>query len=296
MFRYDTRMHTRLGALATLAFSLAAYVSAAQQPDVSERAVVAAAAAYVASYQQMLTSILADETYTQQIIAQTPRDPDIPSVRQMRSEVFFMFAPVRHDWMTIRDVLSVDGKAAPDRLDFKDALRTLPADKVADTFRQHNSRYNIGLTLRDFNEPTLSLLVLDDHHRGRFSFDRRRVERVGEVVLVTLAFAERDRPTLIRAPDGRPIFAKGEMTVEAGSGRVRRVLLTGKSEVRFELTTVYSPDERLGMWVPSRFGEEYEFGAPPKARSPASRVVHERILCEAVYTNYRRFDTSVKIK
>jgi hypothetical protein len=289
-------MHTRLGALATLAFSLAAYVSAGQQPDVSERAVVAAAAAYVASYQQMLTSILADETYIQQIVEQTPRDPDTPSVRQMRSEVFFMFAPVRHDWMTIRDVMSVDGKAARDRLDFKNALRTLPAYEVAETFRQHNSRYNIGRTFRNFNEPTLSLLVLDGHHRGRFSFDRRRVERVGEVALVTLTFAERDRPTLIRDPDGRPVFVKGEMTVEAGSGRVRRVQLTAKSDVRLELTTVYSPDEHLGMWVPSRFGEEYEYGAPPKGWSPASRVAHERILCEAVYTNYRRFDTSVKIK
>jgi hypothetical protein len=168
---------------------------------------------------------------------------------------------------------------------------------VAGAFKKHNSRYNIGLTLRNVNEPTLSLLVLDDHHRARFSFDRRRVERAGDASLVTLEFAERDRPTLIRDPDGRPVFAKGEVTVEAGTGRVRRVRLTAtRDNVRVDLTTVYSPDDRLGMWVPSRFGEEYELGIPPKAWSPASRSPHERILCEAVYTNFRRFDTGVRIK
>jgi hypothetical protein len=139
--------------------------------------------------------------------------------------------------------------------------------------------------------------VLDDHHRARFSFDRQRVERVGGATLVTLAFTERDTPTLIRDPNGEPVFVKGEMTVEAGSGRVRRVQLTAKNDrVRLDLTTVYSADDRLGMWVPSRFSEEYELGSPPRAWSPASRSAHERILCEAAYTNFRRFDTSVRIK
>jgi hypothetical protein len=291
-------MHTRYGAsLATVALSLAASALAPQQPDVSEKAVVAAAAGYVASYQKLLTSILADETYNQEIVEQTPRDLEIPRTRRMRSEIFFMFAPVRHDWMTIRDVLSVDGKAVQDRPDLREALQTLPAYEVAGTFKTHNSRYNIGRTFRNFNEPTLSLLVLDDHHRARFSFDRQRVERVGGATLVTLAFTERDTPTLIRDPNGEPVFVKGEMTVEAGSGRVWRVQLTAKNDkVRLDLTTVYSADDRLGMWVPSRFSEEYELGSPPRAWSPASRAAHERILCEAAYTNFRRFDTSVRIK
>jgi hypothetical protein len=292
-----TRMHTRLGAsLATLALALAASAFAPRQPDVSETAVVAAAAGYVASYQTLLTSILADEDYNQRIVELTPPDPEIPRRRRMESEIFFMFAPVRHDWMTSRDVRSVDGRAVRDRPDLRAALRTLPPDEVAGTFKTHNSRYNIGRTFRNFNEPTLSLLVLDDHHRARFVFERRRVERAGDATLVTLAFTERDTPTLITNPDGAPVFANGEVIVEAGSGRVRRVRLTAKSDVRLELTTVYAPDDRLGMWVPSRFSEEYELGTPPRAWSPASRSPHERILCEAAYTNFRRFDTSVRIK
>jgi hypothetical protein len=266
--------------------SLGAPAVRTQPPEVSEKAVVAAAASYVASYQQRLTSILADETYVQRIIEQTPPDPDIPRSRRMNSEIFFMFAPVRHDWMTIRDVISVDGRIVQDRRNVREALAALPPFEVASAFREHNSRHN-----------TLSLLVLDGHHRSRFSFDRRRVQRTDDATLVTLEFSERDTPTLIRDPDGRPVHVKGEAIVEAGSGRVRRVQLTAKKDyVRLALTTVYSPDNRLGLWVPSEFREEYELGNPPKAWSPASRVMHERILCEATYTNFRRFDTSVRIK
>ena len=124
-------MDSRLGA--SIAIMVMALVSAAgrQSPDVSEKAVVAAAATYVASYQQLLTSILADETYVQKIIEQTPPDPDIPRSRRMTSEIFFMFAPVRHDWMTIRDVVTVDGRSVQDRRNVREALATLPAYEVA---------------------------------------------------------------------------------------------------------------------------------------------------------------------
>jgi len=291
-------MHARPGpSFAAVGLGLLASGFVPQGPDVSEKAVLAATAAYVASYQQQLTSIIADERYAQQVAEQTPPDPDGARTREMRSEVFFMFAPARHDWMTIRDVLSVDGKTIPDRPDLKDALRTLPAYEVAGTFKKYNSRYNVGRITRNFNEPTMSLLVLDEHHRGRFSFDRRRVERASDATLVTLAFTEQEMPTLIRDANGRFIFVNGEVIVEAGSGRVRRVQLNARhDDVRVELTTVYAPDDRLGMWVPSQFNEEYERGTRPRAWSPASRIEHERIHCEAIYTNFRRFDTSVRIK
>jgi hypothetical protein len=292
-------MRNRLGASGaiTIAVTLVGSAIASEEPQISERAVVAAAAAYVASYQHQLTSILADETYKQEIVEQTPREPDIPRSRRMMSEIFFMFTPGRHDWMTIRDVMSVDGKMVRDRRDLREALRTLPAYEVASAFRDHNSRYNIGRMFRNFNEPTLSLLVLDDHHRARFSFDRRRVQRAGDVTLVTLVFTERDTPTLIRDVDGRAVFVKGEAIVEAGSGRVRRIHLTARIDnIRLQLTTLYTPADRLGLWVPSEFREEYERGTPPRPWSPTSRIEHERILCEAVYTNFRRFDTSVRIK
>ena len=57
---------------------------------------------------------------------------------------------------------------------------------------------------------------------------------------------------------------------------------------------VYAPDERLGIWVPTRFRERYQHGTP--AGSPDSASDYEDILCEATYSNYRRFETRVRIK
>jgi hypothetical protein len=259
-------------------------------PDVSTTGVVAAAAAYLAEYQRELTFVVAEESYRQQITVQRPADPDIPRVRQMRSEVFFLAAPDNGEWMTIRDVLAVDGAEVQERPDLREALRTLPPRQVAATFKEFNSRYNIGRIYRNFNEPTLSLLVLDPLHRERFSFDRRRVDRDGEVVLVTIAFRERESPTLIFDKLRGRVLSRGDLVIEAGSGTVRRATLTAEvGPTRLSLRTDYAFDAHLEMWVPSVFREEYQQGA--SGGNP-----HEEIACEAWYSNYRRFETSARIR
>ena len=240
---------------------------------------------------------MADELYTQDVVRQIPRDPDMPRVRRMTSEVFFMFAPGTRDWMAIRDVVAMDERAMEGRPDIKAALGTLPASDVAATFKTYNSRFNIGRTFRNFNEPTLSLLVLDAKHRERFSFKRKHVQRAGDTILVTITFAEKDSPTLIRDLKRGRVFSTGEMDVEAGTGLVRRAVLEAKTkDVKLELTTTYSPDDRLGIWVPTLFREQYEHGLRTDSRNPDSRSEYEHIVCEARYSNYRRFETSVRIK
>jgi hypothetical protein len=267
--------------------------------DVSTRAVVGRAAAYLKAYQQQLTSVLADERYTQQLIDQIPSATNMPRARTMRSELFFMFAPAGDAWMAIRDVIEIDGHPVASRPDLREALQVLPAPDVARKFKDYNSRFNLGRTYRNFNEPTLSLLVLDDEHRGRFSFDRKRVERDGDTTLVTLAFTERERPTLIRDLKQGSVFSKGELIVEAETGRIRKAVLTGKiGPVKVQVTTSYAYDTRLDLWVPATFREQYEYGVAAndaKARLE-SGAEYENILCEATYTNYRRFETSVRIR
>jgi hypothetical protein len=277
--------------IAPIALAALGAVAAAgsQQPSTSTRAVAGAAAAYVAEYQRQLTSIVAEETYTQEIVEQTPPDPDMPRTRTLRGEVFFMFAAATREWMAIRDVFAVDGEPVAARPDLPEALRSLPPREVAATFKAYNSRFNLGRTFRNFNEPTLGLLVLDEEHRRRFSFDRRRVERTDSDVLVTLAFREREAPTLIRDMQRGRVFSSGELLVEAGTGRVRRTVLTAALPgVQLRLTTTYAPDSRLGMWVPATFHESYTYGA--------RRGEHEAVMCEATYTNYRRFETSARVK
>ena len=164
------------------ALALLASAGASQGPDTSTKAIVEAAAGYVADYQRQLTSVIADEIYTQEVVAQSPRDPQMPRLRTMRSEVFFVYLATSHHWMAIRDVMSLDGNALGDRPDLRDAFQRLAVGDVAARFKEYNSQYNLGRTFRNFNEPTLSLLVFDERHRARFSFDRKRVERQGDTI------------------------------------------------------------------------------------------------------------------
>jgi hypothetical protein len=275
--------------------ALGAMGQAPAAPDVSTKAVVAAAAGYVAEYQRQLTFVVAEEAYRQQIALQRPRDPKMPQTRITRSEVFFLVAPGRNDWMAIRDVLEVDGVPLDDRPDLLGALGTLPAREVAATFKEYNSRFNIGRVYRNFNEPTLSLLVLDERHRHRFSFSRGRVERSGQTTLVTIQFRERQAPTLITDLKRGRVLSRGEMVVDAASGRIHRAVLTATIQnLRISLTTEYAPEERLEMWVPVVFREEYEYGAARSLR--LGTVEAEQVVCEATYSNYRRFETSARIK
>jgi len=54
-------------------------------------------------------------------------------------------------------------------------------------------------------------------------------------------------------------------------------------KIHVELITDYARDEKLGLWVPSVFRERYQGRG-------------EDIVCQAIYSNYRRFDVSTRIK
>ena len=175
----------------------------------SVRELVASATAYVAQYQQQLTSVVADEEYTQEILEQTPPDPSMPRARRLRSEVFFVFEPVDRQWMAIRDTLLVDGRPLPYRSSARLAFESLHPAEVRQRFSRLNSQWNLGRIYRTFNEPTMALLAFDREHVSRFKFDRRSVTRTPQGVLATLAFRERDRPTLIQDLVHGPVSPRG---------------------------------------------------------------------------------------
>jgi hypothetical protein len=290
-------------ALPIILVAVALICDAAAQPvDTSITAVVDAAAAYVGKYEEELTSVLADETYTQQIRSQIPSEPGMPRARILKSEAFFMFAPASREWMAIRDVISVDGKPLDDRPDLVAQLRELPAAQIGATFKNYNSRFNIGRAFRNFNEPTLSLLVLDRNHREQFTFNRKGVERAGDATLVRVAFSEKPSPqTFVRDLMLQPVVSAGELLIEAGSGRIRRAVLKMQIHgLRVTLSTTYGPDEKLGIWVPVVFRENYEQGLdPPNPTAKMNTAVsgsYEEILCEAKYANFRRFGVTARIK
>jgi hypothetical protein len=265
----------------------------------AQRGIAERAAEYVADYQRQLTAIVADEQYVQEILRQVPADPGAPQARSTNGEVFFIFTAPSRGWMAIRDVQTVDGAPAPERTDVREILRTLPVAQVGAQMASYNARYNIGRITRNFNEPTLALLSLDESHRERFRFATKQREDVDGHALIWLAFEEKERPTLIRNVQGRPVFIKGELLVEMASGRIWQSRLRATVEgINVELVTVYRFDERLGLMLPILFRESYEKGKPAQARTqtPDPSLPYEQIACEAKYSNFRRFEVFSRIR
>ena len=271
-----------LTACSLVAVALAMPIHAEQRPpapDTSADAVVSKAAEYVRQYRDQLTYVMATERYTQKLTGGFSQyDMD----ETLASDVYFVYVPADKVWMAVRDVEVVDGKTLANRQNVRAVLNSGQVG-AARALKDKNALYNLGTIVRNFNEPTLSLLVLDDDHRSKFTFVRQKVSGNR----VTVSFAEHSTPTLISNVDGKPAYAKGELIIDAATGRVERAELRIRlGIVDATLTTTYKMDEKLKMWVPSRFDEYYvEDGRRP-----------QKITGRADYSDYSRFDVEVRIK
>lgn len=270
-------------------------VDRADAPELSQ--VLQVARAYVHDYETKLTFVLADESYTQQIRDQVPITSPVQG-RTMKSEIYFVFAPQTNTWMAIRDVVSVDGKPVADRQNLMTMLGTIPATQVDATVKARNSRFNIGRTVRNFNEPTLALQILDAGRADTAEFKLSGTRTDGGIALATFEFRERWPSTLIADLHGQPTPSTGELVVETGTGRVRRTQLnTTIGPVSLTFTTEYAVDKDLDLWVPTHFREQYREGLPGTgADSRVKGTGYEEVWCEGKYTHFRRFEVTGGIK
>jgi hypothetical protein len=260
-------------------------LAAGQQPvkvDVSERAVVAAASKYVVAYEKEVAFLVAEETSEHRVGG---RDALGPFRRRLTSELFLTYLPADAEWIAIRDVLEVDGTPTPRQQSVRELLVKADERSVAQQVLKANSRYNLGSIERNFNEPTLPLLLLEPKRVGRVQFDRRAVIRQTDATLVTLSYEEPDQLPLVGGPMG-PAPSRGELVIDAATGAVRRTLFTlRKRDIRVRLETVYEFNERLKMWLPATFHEHYE----------RTGDMREVTTVESRYSNYRRYETSWRI-
>ena len=209
------------------------------------KAVTLSAAKYVTDYEQRLSFLLADEQSTQQVFDGSGHET---ARRAMAGELFVTFLPADRAWISVHDTAEVDGRPLDNREDLRQLLRREPVAGAARLLVNRNARFNIGTITRNFNEPTLGLLVLEPRRLDQFKFSRARVENDGDTQVVTLRFKEVDRPTLVRGVDGSHLFSTGELQIEAGTGRIRRTVIQfAYGPVIAQLTT----DVRAGTasWI-----------------------------------------------
>lgn len=278
--------------IAAITGMVAVAVPRARADELSLKDVVRRMGAYVQSYGEKASIVVGTERYTQD----TRRSGDRSSVtRILVSDFAIVKADAISGWLGFRDVLEVDGTPVGDHQE-RLAHVLLASQGRYDEARRlsdESARFNIGSIQRNFNEPTSVLFFFSPKHQDRFKFSARAV---GDDGVWEIAFEEESRATIIRTPEGEPVPSTGSVWVRPADGTIVRTLLKvpiipmrkargqrGSGQV----DVTYRRIEALDMWLPWTMTESFEI-----VRGQA----HERTTAEARYSDYRQFQTSVRIK
>jgi hypothetical protein len=264
---------------------------AADEPSLKE--IVRRMGAYVQAYGEKASIVVATERYTQQV---NEADRAAPERRVTVADFAIVKAEGLGGWVGFRDVVEADGARIPDRQGR--LLRVLSASSgsmdEARRLSDESARFNIGPIVRNFNVPTTALFFFRPDNLDRFKFSRKRVEGDGTW---EIAFRETERPTLIRTPDGKSVPSEGSVWVNAADGtvlrtslRMNRFVAPASAKRAFssaQVDVTYSRVPALDMWLPETMKESYE----------ATRDTFvDRTTAEARYSDYRQFQTSIRIK
>lgn len=264
---------------------------------------------YVAGWERDLGSVVANERYVQ-AVARQPRSelsrerlvPPRESRLLVSEYTLIRLDDGPTEWVGFRHVLSVDGVAvtAPGP-----PLQALMQDPGL-TWRQRWERvrdlsaaYNIGAIARTINLPTFALSALRPSTQRRFRFSPQRAEALDGDTWQVREFREMARPTLVSGLGGRDVPLSGRVWFDERTGRVRRTTLEVRDyivptsdgdgdrdrdqELTSRITVDFRHDANVGTWVPAEMRERYD------------NSWGEQTTGHATYSNYRRFQTSVKL-
>lgn len=270
--------------------------AAGQGRDPDLREVLRRAGDYARDYHEKLSAMVAEEHYVQR----TGPDPSSPlnagrqaieRERVLRSD--FAIVPGfmgRSSWLGVRDVLEVDGVAVEGESGRLQALLSDTGTPLAQRIRtlaDQQAKFNLGEIYRTINVPTLALGFLLPDTQERFRFRRSGDTVFGGTRVWKVEFRERDRPTLIRTPAGRDVVSTGVFWIDPQTGAVLRSELRAGERAgrRFPaiILVSYSWNPRFAMLLPDDMNEVYAGG-------------RNRIEAHATYSNFRRFETGVRIK
>jgi hypothetical protein len=268
--------------------------------EVSLKVVMQRAGAYVSEFRRRLSSLVAEESYVQDVtpLIARPARPSPPTIRrELRSDFLLVWPAGADRYVEFRDVFEVDGKPVRDRQERLTALFLEGSAKAAipgiQRIIDESARYNIGTIERNVNTPTLPLLFLAPDHQPRFRFKRVPAqapaitgtprEPSANFTITTevwvVEYEEVQRKTLIRTTEGRDIPARGRFWIEPATGRVLMSELTADSSaVRATIDVSYQSEPLLGFLVPIEMRERYE-----------GRRDGTLIEGNATYGNFRQF-------
>lgn len=263
----------------------------ASDPDL--KTVLQRASEYSAQYHERVVALVAEERYVQRVGPDAPRPGQRPfqQERVLTSDYVIVggFAG-SNSWLGVRDVYDVDGlpvNADRTRLQalLGDTTRSIMARvrELADL----QTKYNLGDVYRTINVPTLALEFLLADRQPRFRYRHKDTAEFRGTPVWIVTFEERQRPTIIRTPEGRDVRSEGSFWIDPVTGAVLRSELRAGQipgrPLRSIIIVSYTANARFGMLLPDDMNELYVAG-------------RTRIEGHATYTNFRRFETDVRIK
>ena len=260
---------------------------AAPEPTLDE--VLARASRYVATFEQSLSNIVAEERYRQWLDSGTIWR--IRRGQRMRREVLSDFLLVRsdetEDWVPFRDVFEVDGEQIRERADRLLELfvgRPKNAFEQAQRITNESTRYNIGPVTRTVNVPTLPLKFLDPMHIARSDFEKEDEERMDGIPVWEVTFREVSWPTLIRTNNNGNLPTEGTFWINPDDGAVLRARLKlDVDDIHSEITVTYAAFEDLDVRVPRELKERYRgVGFDLRGTASYSRLRRFRVITDAV--------------
>jgi hypothetical protein len=240
--------------------------------DPSLNPFIARVADYVWAYGKELSSVVSEETYTQEAsraagrtavpdgnASRTPANASRTTTRTLVSDYLQVRIPAYESWLPFRDVFEVDGQQVRDRQDRLVTLfvQTTPerALENAEAIVRESARYNIGGVRRDLNFPTLPLWFLEPASTRRFNFRKVGEETLSGRRVWVVEYVETAHPTFIKTPEKQDIPASGRIWAEPTTGRVHRTLLM--ASVAAIIVNYASRPELPGLWVPVTMDEQY---------------------------------------
>jgi hypothetical protein len=247
--------------------------------DASLDPFIARVAEYVSVYGDELSSVVSEETYTQEASGpgtvpgktvvldgnaiSTSTKAGGKTTRTLVSDYLQVRIPGFEGWLPFRDVFEVDGQQVRDRQDrlVKLFVQTSASRALenAQAIVRESARYNIGSVRRELNVPTLPLWFLEPQNTRRFNFRKAGEETLSGRRVVVVEFTEVRHPTFVRTPTGEDIVSSGRIWAEPTTGRVHRTLLTASVAT---ITVNYaSRPEVPGLWLPVTMEEQYARGA-----------------------------------
>ena len=262
-------MKLRVAACAIASASLAASDAAGQTPSLDE--LLRRTAAYVQTFVDNLTNVVAEEDYRQEFRQAAGR-------RHLKSD----FLLVRHPgedkvYITFRDVLERDGKPVRDQQERLTRLFLEPFESAvrrAGEIQRDGLRH--GLERGRLMDPLGVVAYLQAAYQSNFEFSLgRRDTGLGpdarEIQFVQIVPVENRRSAI-----------EARVWVAESSGRVlKTVLRTGPSAVARLTTTTFGTDRGLGIDVPIEMRDSIPYGI-------------DEYLGIARYTNFRRFQVRVE--